>query len=299
MAETAEYISDAGHPSSRLLRGLGRFRAPTGSGTIPHGESMFSYCALRWERLLAIELEHPVLGIVLAGRKEIWRGLAVDALSPGSVFVLPRGVMLDVLNIPGERTGSYQSLVLEIRGSDLPDLAPPPGPAAGGLSVPLDEDLVDAVLHAAASIADGPARGTLRASRLTELLALLHDVPEARPLYERTMSDRVARLVQGDLGHGWTAAEVAVHLAVSESTLRRRLAEDGVSFSALLRRARMVAAQRHIAAGAGSQVAGLAVGYASRAHFARAYRSVFGANPSETADSGAGAPLALVSGSSR
>lgn len=268
-------------PASRLLHGLGRFRAPLGSGTIPHGETMFSYCALHRERLLAVELPNPLMGIVLSGRKEVWRGSVADVLMPGTLFALPRGVPLDILNVPGDRSGSYQSLVLEIRARDLPDLEPPPAPGAVGLAVPLDDVLVEAVLHAAASLAEGPARGTVRASRVTELLALLHDVPEARPLFERTMADRVARLVRGDLARGWTAPEVAGRLAVSESTLRRRLAGAGVSFSRLLRTERMAAARRHIAAGEGSQAAAMAVGYASRAHFARAYRAAFGTNPSE------------------
>lgn len=281
--------------SARLLTGLARFRAPRGSGSIPHGESMFSYCALARERLLAMELPHPLIGIVLAGRKEVWRGSVVDVLLPGTLFVLPRGVPLDILNIPGDRTGSYQSLVLEIRGRDLPDLAPPAGMPAWGLAVPLDDGLVDAVLHAAAAIADGPASGTVRAARLAELLALLHAVPEARALYERTMADRVARLVCGDLARGWTSAEVAGRLAVSESTLRRRLAEGGESFSRLLRRERMEAARRQIAAGVGSQAAALAVGYVSRAHFARAYRSVFGRNPSAGDGEAAGVRISASS----
>lgn len=280
MTRTAARLSDPPSPSARLLAGLSRFRAAGGSGTIPHGESMFSYCALARERLLAIELPHPLIGIVLSGRKEVWRGGLVDVLRPGTLFVLPRGVPLDILNLLGEQSGSYQSLVLEVRGGDLPDLDPPAARDAAGLAVPLDEALVEAVLRAAAAIADGPARGALLGSRLTELLALLHAVPAARPLYERTMADCVARLVGGDLARGWTAAEVARWLAVSESTLRRRLAAEGTPFATLLRQQRMQAARRLLAAGEGSQAAALAVGYASRAHFARAYRAAFGDNPS-------------------
>lgn len=242
---------------------------------------MFSYCALHRERLVALELANPLMGIVLCGRKEVWRGSVVDVLLPGTLFALPRGVPLDILNVPDDRSGSYQSLVLEIRACDLPDLEPPRLNGAAGLAVPLDDTLVEAVLHTAAALADGPARGTVRASRLRELLALLHDVPEARSLFERTMADRVARLMRGDVARAWTSTEVAARLAVSESTLRRRLADGGTSFSRLLRQERMAAARRHIAAGEGSQAAMLAVGYVSRAHFAKAYRSVFGVNPGE------------------
>lgn len=281
MSQAAIRHSDRTSPEARLLAGLARFRLPAGSGTIPLGRSMFSYCALHRERLLPVHLPNPLMGIVLAGRKEVWRGEGVEVLRPGTLFVLPRGVPLDILNVPAERSGSYQSLVLEIRGEDLPDLSPPPVRTAAGPAVPLDEARVAAVLHAASEIADGPARSTVRASRLTEVLALLCDVPEAAPLYDRTLADRVVRLVRGDLAHDWTAAEIAKRLAVSESTLRRRLAEEDMQFAALLRRERMEAARRRIARGEGSQTAAMAVGYASRSHFARAYRDVFGVNPSK------------------
>ncbi len=47
----------------------------------------------------------------------------------------------------------------------------------------------------------------------------------------------------------------------------------------------MSAAHRLMAQGAGSGAAALAVGYASRAHFARAFRATFGGNPKRDAPS--------------
>lgn len=275
--------TDQSFLSARLLAGLARFRAEAASGTVPHGRSLFSYCARRFERLAAVELPHPVIGILLAGRKEVWRGTEGETMTPGTMFVLPGRVGMDVLNIPDERRGIYQSLLLEIRASDLPDVLPPVAgfdTAAKGSHVRLTDGLVEAVLRAATALADEPARDALQVARLTELLALLHRDPAARPLFMRSAADRVVQLVRGDLAHDWTAAEVAERLGLSELTLRRRLAAEGPGFARLLRRERMQAARARIAGGEGSQAAALAVGYASRAHFARQYRAAFGEPPS-------------------
>ena len=67
--------------SSALLEGLARFRAAGVSGSLPHGENLFSYCALTRERLIAVDLPHPILGVVLSGTKEIWRGMNATSLS--------------------------------------------------------------------------------------------------------------------------------------------------------------------------------------------------------------------------
>ncbi|NLH82014.1 MAG: AraC family transcriptional regulator [Phyllobacteriaceae bacterium] len=268
-----------------LLAGLARFRREGVAGTTPHAPGLFSYCALTRERLSSVRLPRPVVGIVLSGAKEVWRGETAERLSSGTLFVLPAEVDLDIVNEPAEGSGLYQSLVLEIAPEAVPDLdAGETEPAAGGsVAVALTAGLVEATVHAARAIEDGPAGATVRTARLAELLALLHDAPAARPLFDLSVAERVARLVRGGLDRDWTAAEVARRLALSESTLRRRLAAEGSTFSALLRRERMEAARRLMARGAASGAAALAVGYASRTHFARAFRAAFGGNPAQAA----------------
>lgn len=268
--------------SATLLAGLARFRRDGVTGTTPHAPGLFSYCALSRERLRSVRLPLPLLGIVLSGAKEIWRGEAAERLVSGTLFVLPAEVDLDIVNEPDAGRGLYQSLVLEIEPDAIPDLAPraPRGEGVAPVAaVPLSAHLVEAMLHAASAIGDGPAGASVRMARLAELLALLHDEPAARPLFDMSVAERVARLVRGELDRDWTAAAIARRLAMSESTLRRRLAAEGQSFSAILRRERMEAARRLMTQGAASGAAALAVGYASRAHFARAFRAVFGGNP--------------------
>jgi AraC-like DNA-binding protein len=271
--------------SLRLLAGLARFRSSGVCGNRPHGEYLFSYCALERERLAEICLPHPLIGIVVAGAKEVWRGTSGDVLRPGSMFVLPAKVELDILNIPEEGTGCYQSLILEVPDPgaflDVQPCAPlATRPKAQSIRITLTPHLVDAIIHATSAIADGPSGSTVRRSRLTELLALLHGEPAAAPLFDTSISNRIAQLVRGDLSRGWTVPEVAAALGLSESTMRRRLTGEGTSFSRLLRHERMQLARLLVDRKESCQSAATAVGYASRAHFARHFRSEFGSNPS-------------------
>jgi AraC-like DNA-binding protein len=269
--------------AGELLAGLSGFRQTAFAGTAPHGPGLFSYCALLKERLAAVRLERPVLGVVLSGAKEIWLGDCFERMGPGATFVLPAQTDFDIVNEVDGVTGFYQSLILEIAPEDVPDLRSLPSEVAlaSHYTVPLTAELVEALLHAARAIAAGPPSDTIRRARIAELLAILHGVPSAASLFQLCVSERVARILRGDLDSPWTAARMARRLYMSESTLRRRLASEATSFSGVVRRERMAAARRLIAAGAGSGEAALAVGYASRAHFARAFRAAFGSNPTD------------------
>lgn len=251
-------------------------------GTHSHGDHLFSYCALDRERLAAVRLAHPVLGIVLHGVKEVWWGDTVTELRPGTVFVLPGGRPLDVVNIPGP-AGVYESLLLHV--PRVPDAVPPLAPAEAAVRgdafrIPLTPDLYQAVIHAAASIADTAAADVLKTLRLTEVLTLLRPIPAAHPLFQRTLSEDVAWLVSHTPHQVWTVGRAAQALGMAASTLRRRLAAEGHAFRALVRDVRLTAARRMLENGASSLAAAEASGYASRSHFARRYRQTFGVSPS-------------------
>jgi len=272
--------------STRLLQGLSQFRAQGVCGNLPHAESMFSYCSLAKERFIAVDLPKPILGVVLSGTKEVWCGMVSGTLPAGTVFVLPGNAQMDIVNNPDEVTGTYQAILLEIADESTsvgnmctPD--PTTHPVLQPFEVRLTPHLVEAVIHAASAMADGPNRSVVRQSRLTELLALLCNDPAAAPLFDTSITQRVLRIIAADLARAWKAPQVASALGCSESTFRRRLAQEGLSFAKLLRRERMLAAHRLISNCERSQCAATSVGYASRTHFARNFKFHFGSNPRE------------------
>jgi len=269
-----------------LVARLRGFQAPaTAEGVHNHARNLFSYCALKRERLAAIKLPHPLIGIVLRGRKEVWLGDVAQAFGPGSVIVLPRNVAMNVVNVPGE-TGVYESLILEV--PVLPEAVPPLSLAerrgreqmSRAFGVTLSDDLVEGLCHAATMIRSEAMREVVQALRLSEVLTLLRPLPEARALFTQALRDEVAWLIGSAPTEDWTVERVAKAVGLGASTLRRRLALEGSSFRAVLRRERLRAGQAAIAAGGSSLSAAEAAGYASRSHFARRYRESFGTTPS-------------------
>ncbi len=253
-----------------------------GPGQHPRGAGIFTYCAIAHERLLHISLERPVIGIILSGRKEVWLGDTCRALLPGEAFALPSGVDLHVVNEPDEG-GTYETLLIEVEkvppGVPLPHAAPGL-PAQFEIRLPLVPDLVEALCHAARALMDPATACTLGEHRLAEILLILRDVPEARPLFAMDLGGRVAWLIRADPARSWQAAQMAALLGLSESTLRRRLADDGMSFRGILRETRLDVAHDLLRQGGESVMrASEAAGYASRSHFARHYRARFGTLP--------------------
>jgi AraC-like DNA-binding protein len=91
---------------------------------------------------------------------------------------------------------------------------------------------------------------------------------------------KVRALIAGRLDCAWTADRVASELALSEATLRRRLATEGVTLSELLVDARMSTALTLLQATTQpvSDIA-LSVGYESPSRFAVRFRQRFGFAP--------------------
>jgi len=95
-----------------------------------------------------------------------------------------------------------------------------------------------------------------------------------------TMAVRIRRLIGQDLAGDWNAAAVASALAMSEATLRRRLAEERTGLSAILVDARMSFALKLLQSTTQpvTQIA-LNVGYQTPSHFALRFRQRFGFPP--------------------
>lgn len=254
-------------------------------GMHPHGRQLFSYCCFSAERLARIVNDKPLIGIVLSGSKEIWLGDAGQRFEAGDVFIFPHGRAFDVVNVPAETSGIYESLIVEV--DHVPESVrrlgrPLMGPAAGlDLRVPLTEDLVAALSHAAPVLAASGHAAVLAEHRLAEVLLLLRDVPAAAWLFKVSLPERVALLVAAAPARRWTADVLGKALGMGASTLRRRLSDEGTSLRAVLAATRMQLAHDVLARGEGNVTAAVsAAGYASRSHFGRQFRGLYGASPS-------------------
>ena len=222
------------------------------------GRQVFTYCCFKAERIGQVTVNRPLIGIVLSGAKEFWLGDAGQRFTAGDVFVLPGGATLDAVNIPDERHGLYESLLVEVASlppsiARMPEL-PPVKRTGFDIHVTLTADLVDALAHAATTLATSDNAAILGEHRLAEVLMLLRADPAARPLFDVPLADRIRWMVAADPSHRWTADELARRLAIGASTLRRRLTENGTPLRAVLAAARMQVAQSLLSTGGGNSV---------------------------------------------
>ncbi|WP_162784649.1 helix-turn-helix transcriptional regulator [Paracoccus suum] len=237
---------------------------------------LFCYCALERERLASVTPETPLLGIVLRGTKEVWTGTFNEVLPAGTVFALPGGAPVDVVNIPDAR-GLYESLILSIENLPAP-IQPIAGPRRiERLAIRLTAELVETLVHTAAAIGNNHA--AVGKVRLTELLMLLAEDSAGQILLAGDIAQRAQWLIAAQPDAHWTVAQLARELGMGASSLRRALDRLGRPFRKILAEARMQAARRTLADGASVTEAAVAAGYASRSHFTRAYRQAFGATP--------------------
>jgi len=273
------------HLRAELMQHLAGIAPNLTGGHRVEGPGAFTYGCVSRERLSRVTMPHPVLGIVLRGTKEVWLGDSGVTLPAGTVFALPRGVQMDVLNIPDSRSGHYQSLLIEV--ADLPPgvapLTPEESHAPARLAdfaIPLTRDLVNAIGNARRDLADPEAKAAICQHRIADILLLLRRSAPARVLFHQTLSDRVRWLVRADPTADWTVDTLAARFGMAGSTLRRHLGREGAAVRGLVRAARMDAAHDALLRGAPAGVAVELAGYASRSHFARRFRETYGINPS-------------------
>jgi AraC-like DNA-binding protein len=222
----------------------------------------------------AVVGEAPVILRVEAGRKVI-RGAVFGEVQVGGLALMPAGVPLDVENHPPEN-GPYRATGLLV----LPGIAAPTG-VSGGVQT-TDARALQAFDRALDMVRRPAVPQVIRDHAVLEVLLWL-DAAGVRlpPPGPTRFEDRVRGLLAKDLARDWTASDLGDALAVSEATLRRRLAAAG-GFAAILTDLRMNRALG-LLQGGDLPVAAVAgeVGYASPSRFALRFRARFGVSPGE------------------
>lgn len=244
-------------------------------------------------QVLRVRVEQPALILVDQGLKAVRaeRHAAVKA-RPGQAIVLDGNQTVDFSNSVPQGL-QYEARWLLFDPALLDDafyaaraarlehgVRPPP---AARLLAEVPAGLAEAFERATRTLAAGDTvPDAVARQRLLEVMHWLLEEGVAlrcAPV-QPSVSVRVRALFAGRLDAPWTARRVAGELAMSEASLRRRLAAEGTSLSELLVDARMAMALTLLQATAQpvAHVA-LAVGYESPSRFAVRFRQRFGFAP--------------------
>lgn len=234
-----------------------------------------------------VSVDHPMLVNIVAGRKIIRNAKGEVTVNAGEFMVLTPGVY-DSYNEPEEASPYIADWII----FDPQLLREHEQLLSGPRPRPLDwmrriEPVYEGFAHSFRASREAlqeedyvPA--AVARLRLFEVLAWLREAGVHLAERDPEMDQLVRGLIASDPARSWSAAEVASAMAVSEATLRRRLAKLGTSLSAIQMDTRMSTALsllqetdrpiNHVA---------LDVGYESASRFAIRFRQRFGFSPSD------------------
>lgn len=233
-------------------------------------------------RFSRITIDRPALIVLRYGKKILQSATGQWTIRGGEAIAIAGGQTLDVTNRLSDK-GLYEArwllwdpaILVRFEGS-APALV---GAAAlGKIDAPFTAAF-DRALEAIGDVREIPEE--VAQHRLAEVLLWL----SARGVHfgaaeSPTLSVKLRRLFETDLAEPWTAALAAQRLAMSEATMRRRLAAEGSSFGDLLSDVRMCSAMVLLQSTdqAVNRIA-LEVGYESASRFAIRFRRRFGFPP--------------------
>ena len=246
--------------------------------------------------IVRIRVERPAVIVVDRGIKTVKpaRGGAVRAL-PGQVLLLAGGHTVDFHNriTDGERYEArwlmfggtvlddpyYLATAQRQSSADASEVAPPPARVLR--RVP--DGLAEAFERARHGLAPDPSRP--EAVGRQQMLEVAHWLLAAgmvlrMPPDDARVSARIRAMLSARLDGEWSSDAIARSLAMSEATLRRRLAAEGVTLRELIADVRMASALVLLQATSRpvSEIAS-AVGYDSPSRFAVRFRDRFGFAP--------------------
>lgn len=255
-----------------------RFHTRTGVGSVG---VIVQQQELEFKRLF---IEDPVLIYVERGTKRVrWSG-GEYLIRAGEAIAVAGGQPLDITNrLAEDRSYRAYWLVLDstlivAQAHAHPELAiiRHAQPMTVGI-----QELREALQRAMQAVEDECIPDSIASHRVHELLIWIgmHGCrfEHARAL---AMGVKVRRLIGQDFAREWNAASVASFFAMSEATLRRKLADEGSSLSQILVDARMSFALQLLQSTMQSvaQIA-LSVGYQTPSQFAVRFRDRFGFPP--------------------
>jgi AraC-like DNA-binding protein len=239
-------------------------------------------------QILRMHSALPALILVDRGIKSVRneRGAAVCA-QPGQAIVLAGGQTLDFTNaVDAGQQYEARWLVFDPALLDDPyyaERAAHAGSAPLSLLPQVQAGLAAAFASARQALA--PVAAIPAAVARQRMLEVLHWLLEAgialrRPPLTADIPARIRTLVAQRPDASWTAAQVASALALSQATLRRRLADENTTLTGLLADVRMATALTLLQATTQPVSAiALSVGYESPSRFAIRFRQRFGFAP--------------------
>lgn len=238
------------------------------------------YSSVKEQRIVNVPIMKPTLICILDGSKRL--GAQGEIECPGGSFViLSNRPAINMRNIPGD--AEYLALIVEFEYEDFNCLPPRDGRGEpyvqGEIGAVLRQTLQQFVEWSAF------APQAMWAARRREILQLIHHLGHTRVaavVEPPSLSHKLHALISADFAEDLTADVLAARLALSESTLRRKLLAEGTSLQAIKDRARL-GYGLHLVQTSRAPIGRVAecCGFQSQSRFTDKFRQFFGVTPTE------------------
>lgn len=236
-------------------------------------------------RLHRVKLFSAAICHITQGSKVIIQQDNRLVATPGDIIIIPANTSLEIINQPAR--GTFRSDLLLLSADVMAEFkahyvqAYPPANASS-LCAPYSESLAfmwESLLHA---VRHDLPEALQKHQAFGLLLALLHDGMAGPLLIEPrlNLTEQVRQMVMLSPAKAWTAQDIAATLAVSASTLRRRLQLESQSFRQIVEEVRMASALSQLQS-TRLPIGEIAVrcGYLSSSRFTARFRQHYGCLP--------------------
>ncbi|WP_426338866.1 helix-turn-helix transcriptional regulator [Pseudoduganella sp. S-14] len=238
------------------------------------------YSSVREQKIVNVPVIKPTLICVLDGSKKLGSNGEIDCMT-GSFIILSNRPSISMRNIPSD--SEYLAMIVEFDFEDFRCLPPRTGRAAPFVQGPIDSILLETLRQFVAwSAFAPPAMWRVRRQEILQLLHHLGHEQVGAVVEPPSLGHKVHGMISADVASDLTAGLVAARLALSESTLRRKLAAEGATLQAIKDRARL-GHGLHLVQTTFDPIGRIAekCGYQSQSRFTEKFRQLFGTTPTE------------------
>ena len=238
------------------------------------------YSSVREQRIVNVPIIKPMLICVLDGSKRLG-GIGELECQTGSFIILSNRPSVSMRNIPSE--AEYLALIVEFEFEDFNCLPPGKGRAEPFVQGQMGQVFLNTLRQFVEWAAFAPqAMWPARRQEILQLVYHLGYEQVCSVVEPPSLSHKLHGMIGADIANDLHADVLAARLALSESTLRRKLAAEGTSLQAIKDRARL-GYGLHLVQTTFEPIGRVAerCGYQSQSRFTDKFKQHFGVTPSE------------------
>ncbi len=240
------------------------------------------YSSYRKQHIHDVPIVKPLFIAVLQGEKRLGRD-SEQICKSGDFIFLSNSPNTEIRNIP--KDSFYTALLIEFDPSDFDHLLPPnkKPPVSQHCSGNITPDLELCLKQFLEWTQVTPTSlWTHRRKEIIELLCHMGYENVLSGLIQQTLGQKVHHIISADIGKEHSAASLSKQLAMSESTLRRKLKNEGTSIQHIKDQVKL-GHGLHLILSTQQPINLIAekCGYYSQSRFTERFKERFGTTPTE------------------